>query len=73
MSNAYKVAILEGDAIGPEIMAQAVRVFDAVTRHRDVEFELIRAPFGAAASVEDWLGAAATVVWGSIRPAIKNK
>ncbi|MBT7541646.1 3-isopropylmalate dehydrogenase [Pseudomonadales bacterium] len=52
MSNAYKVAILEGDAIGPEIMAQAVRVFDAVTRHRDVEFELIRAPFGAAAYFE---------------------
>ncbi len=52
MSNAYKVAILSGDAIGPEIMAQAVRVFDVVSRHRDVAFELIGAPFGASAYFE---------------------
>ena len=49
MSNAYKVAVLEGDAIGPEIMRQAVRVFDLVARHCDVEFELVHAPFGAGA------------------------
>ena len=49
MGDAYKIAILAGDAIGPEIMAQAVRVFDAVSRHRDVVFELIEAPFGAHA------------------------
>ncbi|HIG43589.1 MAG: 3-isopropylmalate dehydrogenase [bacterium] len=52
MSNAYKIAILAGDAIGPEIMAQAVRVFDIIARHRDVAFELIPAPFGAAAYFE---------------------
>ena len=28
MSNTYKIAILAGDAIGPEIMTQATRVFD---------------------------------------------
>lgn len=49
MTNALKIAILDGDAIGPEIMAQAVRVFDVIARHRDVAFELTRAPFGAAA------------------------
>ena len=49
MTNAYKIAVLPGDAIGPEIMAQAVRVFDALQKHRDVAFELIEAPFGAAA------------------------
>ncbi len=49
MTNAYKIAILEGDAIGPEIMAQAVRVFDVVSAHRDVAFELIHSPFGANA------------------------
>jgi 3-isopropylmalate dehydrogenase len=49
MSNAYKVAILAGDAIGPEIMTQAVRVFDLIAEHRDVSFELIEAPFGAQA------------------------
>jgi len=49
MTNAYKIAILEGDAIGPEIMAQAIRVFDVLAAHRDVAFELINAPFGAGA------------------------
>jgi len=52
MSNAYKIAVLAGDAIGPEIMTQAVRVFDIVARHREVAFELIPAPFGAAAYFE---------------------
>ena len=49
MSNTYKIAILAGDAIGPEIMTQAVRVFDLIAQHRDVAFELIEAPFGAQA------------------------
>ena len=49
MTNAYKIAILEGDAIGPEIMAQAIRVLDLLAIHRDVAFELIKAPFGAGA------------------------
>lgn len=51
-TNAYKIAILAGDAIGPEIMAQAVRVFELVSKHRDVEFELTEAPFGAHAYFE---------------------
>lgn len=49
MTNAYKIAVLAGDAIGPEIMAQAVRVFDVIQSNRDVAFELIEAPFGANA------------------------
>ena len=49
MTNAYKVAILEGDAIGPEIMRQAIRVFGVLEQHRDVAFELDHAPFGAQA------------------------
>ncbi len=52
MTNAYKVAVLAGDAIGPEIMAQAVRVFDLLNEHRDVSFDLIDAPFGAGAYFE---------------------
>jgi 3-isopropylmalate dehydrogenase len=52
MTNAYKIAILEGDGIGPEIMAQAVRVFDVLQAHRDVSFELLPAPFGAGAYFE---------------------
>ncbi len=49
MTNAYKIAVLAGDAIGPEIMTQALRVFGVVQQHRDVAFELIEAPFGANA------------------------
>ncbi|MFT5211246.1 MAG: 3-isopropylmalate dehydrogenase [Flavobacterium sp.] len=44
-----RIAILSGDAIGPEIMTQAVRVFDIIERHRDIQFELNHAPFGASA------------------------
>ena len=48
-TNAYKIAVLPGDAIGPEIMAQALRVFDLLQAHRDLSFDLIEAPFGANA------------------------
>jgi 3-isopropylmalate dehydrogenase len=53
MSNAYKIAVMPGDAIGPEIMTQAVRVFDIVQSKRDVAFELIEAPFGAHAYFDE--------------------
>lgn len=49
MTNALKIAILAGDGIGPEVMAEAVKVFAVIQRHRDVTFELIEAPFGAGA------------------------
>ncbi|MGI4848362.1 MAG: 3-isopropylmalate dehydrogenase [Janthinobacterium lividum] len=39
-----KIAILPGDGIGPEIMAQAVKVLDAL----DEQFELETAPVGGA-------------------------
>lgn len=53
MTNAYKIAVLPGDAIGPEIMAQAVRVFDVLQKKRDVFFELTTAPFGAHAYFDE--------------------
>jgi len=49
MAEVKRIAILAGDAIGPEIMAQAVRVFQVVEKHRDLKFELSHAPFGANA------------------------
>ncbi|MEI6705217.1 MAG: isocitrate/isopropylmalate family dehydrogenase, partial [Deltaproteobacteria bacterium] len=30
MSKSYKIAVLPGDGIGPEVMAEALRVLDAV-------------------------------------------
>ena len=49
----YKIALLAGDAIGPELMNEAVKVLKAVeARSNEVEFELIEAPFGASAYFE---------------------
>lgn len=48
MSN-YKIALLAGDGIGPEIAREAVKVFKAVEERNDVTFDLQEAPFGAQA------------------------
>ena len=45
----YKIALLDGDGIGPEIMAEAVKVLKLVAERQHVNFELIHAPFGASA------------------------
>ena len=45
----YKIAILPGDGIGPEIMAEGVKVLRAVEARSDVSFDLVEAPFGAGA------------------------
>jgi len=45
----YKIAILAGDGIGPEIMDEGVKVLKVVEERNDVEFELVEAPFGAGA------------------------
>jgi 3-isopropylmalate dehydrogenase len=45
----YKVAVLAGDAIGPEIMVEALKVLKVIEQRNDVTFELIEAPFGASA------------------------
>jgi 3-isopropylmalate dehydrogenase len=42
-----KIAVLAGDGIGPEIMAQAVRVLD-VLRRDGLDIDLEHAPFGGA-------------------------
>ncbi len=43
------IAILEGDGIGPEIVAEAIKVLKAVETKFEHEFPLTFAPFGAAA------------------------
>ncbi len=45
----YKIAILAGDGIGPEIMQEGVKVLKVIEERNDVEFELVEAPFGATA------------------------
>ncbi len=45
----YKIALLAGDGIGPEIMQEAVKVLRVVEQRNDVRFELLPALFGASA------------------------
>jgi 3-isopropylmalate dehydrogenase len=45
----YKIALLDGDGIGPEITAEAVKILELVAQRNDIEFELEHAPFGASA------------------------
>ncbi len=48
----YKIALLAGDGIGPEIMSQARKVLAAIETRSDVQFELMPALFGASAWFE---------------------
>jgi 3-isopropylmalate dehydrogenase len=52
MSEKHRIAILEGDGIGPEIMAEALKVLRLVGEQRGVEFELHPAEFGGRAYFE---------------------
>lgn len=48
MANVFKVAVLPGDGIGPEVMAEALRVLDAVENRYGVRFERTHANVGGA-------------------------
>ena len=48
MAKSFKVAVLPGDGIGPEVMAEALHVLDAVEQKYDVRFERTHANVGGA-------------------------
>ncbi len=48
MAKVFNVAVLPGDGIGPEVMAEALRVLDAVEQKFGVKFERTRANVGGA-------------------------
>ncbi|MCM2356772.1 MAG: 3-isopropylmalate dehydrogenase [Geobacteraceae bacterium] len=48
MAKVFKVAVLPGDGIGPEVMAEALRVLDAVEKKYAVKFERTHANVGGA-------------------------
>lgn len=48
MGKKYKIAVLPGDGIGPEVMAEALKVLDAVEKRFDVSFERTFANVGGA-------------------------
>ena len=52
MSRVVKLAVIPGDGIGPEVVAEAERVLDAVTASSDVVFDKTRFSLGAARYLE---------------------
>ncbi|MSR10431.1 MAG: 3-isopropylmalate dehydrogenase [Gammaproteobacteria bacterium] len=48
----HKIAILEGDGIGPEIMAEAVKILELVAVRNKIQFDLVHGAFGASAYFE---------------------
>jgi len=48
MAKVFKIAVLPGDGIGPEVMAEALRVLDAVEKKYEVTFERTHANVGGA-------------------------
>jgi 3-isopropylmalate dehydrogenase len=48
----YKIALLAGDGIGPEIMQQGIKVLKAIEARGEISFELMPALFGASAYFE---------------------
>lgn len=53
MATTHKIAVLPGDGIGPEVMAEAVKVLDAVEAKYDVKFERTFANVGGIAIDEE--------------------
>ena len=49
MTTTYKICLLAGDGIGPEIIAEGVKVLDAVGAKYDTAFEYTDALIGGAA------------------------
>ncbi|WWD22742.1 3-isopropylmalate dehydrogenase [Kwoniella shandongensis] len=44
----FKIAVLPGDGIGPEVVDQAIRVLETLTAHSDLKIELKSYDFGGA-------------------------
>lgn len=49
MAKAFKIAVLPGDGIGPEVMAQALKVLERVAARSEVSFEFSHQLVGGAA------------------------
>lgn len=58
MSKTYKIAVLKGDGIGPEIVDQGIKVLNAISKRYGLDFEF----------TEDLIGGAAIDVHGTPLP-----
>lgn len=76
MSQSFKIAVLPGDGIGPEVMAEAIKVLNAVQEKCNVSFSMTNANVGGIAidvdgkalpeSTVDVCRAADAVLFGSV-------
>jgi len=48
----YKIALLDGDGIGPELMTESVKILELVASRNNVQFDLVHGAFGASAYFE---------------------
>ncbi|HXF02264.1 MAG TPA: 3-isopropylmalate dehydrogenase [Arthrobacter sp.] len=56
-TKSFSLAVIPGDGIGPEVVAEAVKVLEAATAGGDATFELTEYPLGA----EHWLATGETL------------
>ncbi|MCB0707457.1 MAG: 3-isopropylmalate dehydrogenase [Saprospiraceae bacterium] len=49
MGKSYKIAVLSGDGIGPEVVAEALKVLEAIEDRFDIHFDFEHALMGAVA------------------------
>ncbi len=63
----YRIGVLGGDGIGPEVLDQGLRVLDAVASREKIAYELIEYPYGSdhylktgelvpPEAIEEWRG-----------------
>ena len=45
----YNIAVLEGDGIGPEVMKEALKLLDVISKKNNVKFDCVKGLVGAAA------------------------
>jgi 3-isopropylmalate dehydrogenase len=50
--SSFKIALLDGDGIGPEIMTEAEKILHLVAERNDIGLQLTHSPFGASAYFE---------------------
>ncbi|MEO8406031.1 MAG: isocitrate/isopropylmalate family dehydrogenase, partial [Chitinophagaceae bacterium] len=49
MKTKKKIAVIEGDGIGPEVTRQSIRVLNSIAESTDIEFEFVYCLMGADA------------------------
>ena len=47
VSSKHKIAVIPGDGIGPEVVAEGLKVLDTVSNKRDIAFDLQEFDWGS--------------------------